>query len=168
MGQSSNPNTPPASLNVKHEITFSTTITSTGDPLTENFKVSGPSEVSIITIPGNKAVIPLKSTLNQGDPFIKLHFPMGASNTMYITYAKKDSNYLDGYEDLNSINSNYKNDLKNWISGGSTPLPGVTVKKTLTFSAYGVDSNKPSDSVPFSVTFQYTTSSTGGGGGVSL
>ena len=112
---------------------------------------------------GDKIVIPLTESLGEGGHFLKLHPPttfetaQNEDSTLYITFCKKNSNYVDGYQDfITNLPSAYINSLKLWVDNGQTPnTTGTARTRYLTFSAYGRESNQVENSRMFKVAFSY-------------
>ena len=112
---------------------------------------------------GDKIVIPLTESLGEGGHFLKLHPPTTFQNTenedstLYVTFCKKNSNYVDGYQDyITNLPTAYINSLKLWIDNGQTPnTTGTARTRNLTFSAYGRESNQVENSRMFKVAFAY-------------
>ena len=112
---------------------------------------------------GDKIVIPLTENLGEGWHFLKLHPPttfqatQNEDSTLYVTFCKKNSNYVDGYQDyITNLPTAYINSLKLWIDNGQTPnTTGTARTRFLTFSAYGRESNQVENSRMFKIAFAY-------------
>ena len=112
---------------------------------------------------GDKIVIPLTESLGEGGHFLKLHPPttfqatQNEDSTLYVTFCKKNSNYVDGYQDyITNLPTAYINSLKLWIDNGQTPnTTGTARTRFLTFSAYGRESNQVENSRMFKIAFAY-------------
>ncbi len=158
------PNLPPTSL-FKKQVIFSTVDSNTGGAIAEGYIVSNPSSPGITVIPlagGTKAVVPISTSSGNGAPYLKFHFPNGSANTLYVTFAVKNSSMVDGYYDYKTgIPSTYRTALKDWIIGNSTYVSGLKTK-SLKFTAYGSSTNKPQEATTFYINFQtmYSTSTT--------
>lgn len=157
------PNTAPANISFKRTVTLSTLDQNNSNaPLAEGYIVSGPSSQSVTPIfiaGGTKAVIPLTTSSGNGAPYLKIHFPTGSGDKLYLTYAVANSQMADGYYDYKTgVPTSYYNALRAWINA----LPpfvtsGALVKtRSLKFSAYGNTTNKPANAITFYITFQGT------------
>mgnify|MGYP003635666497 CR=1 FL=1 len=134
--------------------------------ISEPHTVVGPIAQNLNTttlIGGDKIIIPLSESLGEGGHFLKIHPPNTFENnqnedsTLYITFCKKDSTYVDGYKDyVSNLPSAYINSLKFWVDNGQTPnTTGTARTRYLTFSAYGRESNQVENSRMFKVAFSY-------------
>lgn len=157
------PNTAPASISFKRTVTLSTLDQNNNNAsLAEGYVVSGPVSQGVTPIfiaGGTKAVIPLSTSSGNGAPYLKIHFPTGSGDKLYLTYAVGNSQMADGYYDYKTgVPTSYYNALRAWINA----LPpfattGTLVKtRSLKFSAYGNATNKPANAVTFYLTFQGT------------
>lgn len=169
------PNVSPATLvanNVGYKIEFATTIT--GTTFLEPYSVSGPFEYVAIPLGYSKAVIPISSPTPTGvATYLKIHYPQFGGTVLYITFAKNNSSWVDGYEDIDTVAelTAIKPDLIKWVTDGAT-LAGLSTTvftKILTFSVIGITTNNPDSELLFTASFQYTyypsTVLTGGGSG---
>jgi len=156
MPTSSTPNLNPGAI-LHTRVDFSAIDVTSNSPISEPFTVSGPSGTGIIVVnlpTANKAVIQLTNSTSAGASYLKIHYPQPSNNKLYVTYAKKNSIFTDGYEDFNTtISAAFKADLLNWIKNGRTVTTTTTLTRTLTFSAYGLNTNQPSASVQFTIVF---------------
>jgi hypothetical protein len=139
-------------------VTFSTTDAISGDAVTEPFTVSGPTDTGVIVTnltTGNKAVIQLTTSTANGASYLKIHYPQPGGNTVFITYASKDSTWSDGYKDFGtSVTTAFKTDLLNWIRNARTvSVNNTTLTRTLTFTAYGINTNQSSAARQFTIVF---------------
>ena len=137
-----------------------------GSSIDEPHKVIGPmaQNLNVAHITGtNKMVIPLSENLGEGGHYLKIHKPttlqvssMGDS-TLYVTFCKKNSNYVDGYQDYNTnLPQAYIESLKLWIDNGQSPLiMGATRTRRLSFTAYGRETNQPENSIILNIDFTY-------------
>lgn len=146
---------PQSTLN--KSISFST-VDSNDAAISEPFTVIGPTNLAVIPITGGKAVIQVSPTNTNGSYFLKIHYPQSGSNTLYVTFAQKNSNYVDGYQDLSTIPTQFQADLKSWVLNGRTASGFNTYKRILNFSAVGLDTNKVYDSLMFQISFEYSHS----------
>lgn len=155
-----------APQNVVHrKVTVGTT---NGETLIdEGHKIYGPYAQDIIVSTlavGNKKVIPLTDNTGEGAHFLKLTFPdpsdtnSVSNSTLYITFARKDATYTDGYRDYQtSLPESFIADLKTWIDNGRPPLQSSQVRyRKLTFVAHGRQTLQPENSLTFETRFAYT------------
>jgi hypothetical protein len=162
------PNTAPASITFKRSVALSTTDQNNNNaPIAEGYIVSGPAAAGVNPIfiaGGTKAVIPLTTSTGNGAPYLKIHFPTNPTGTtLYLTYAVANSSMADGYYDYKTgVPSSYFSALRNWINTNpSNGQPFSNVQPTLRtrslkFSAYGNNTNKPGNAVTFYLKFQGT------------
>jgi hypothetical protein len=141
------------------EVDFSTTDTSSGNPITEPFTVSGPNDSGIIVnnLSAGKAVIQLTTSTAEGASYLKIWYPQPSSNSFFVTYATKNSSWTDGYADYGTtVSTTFKSDLQAWIAQGRTfPHGTQPLFRTLTFTAYGINTNQPSAARQFTVVFSF-------------
>lgn len=156
-------NTPPTSITFKQSVVLSTLDQNNSNaPIAEGYIVSGPTSAGITPIfiaGGTKAVIPLSTASGNGAPYLKIHFPVGNGNTLYLTYCVANSNMADGYYDYKTgVPTAYYNSLRSWINSVNNLFSITPVVKTrsLKFSAYGNATNKPANSVTFYINFTGT------------
>jgi hypothetical protein len=130
----------------------------------EPHKIYGPfaQDIKITKLPiGNKYVIPISNNNGQGANYIKLHFPSltsdGNNSVLYVTFAKKNSDYKDGYRDfVSKITQDYFDDLKLWIDNGRIPSTSGAVRyRKLVFTSYGMETSQIQNSVSFEIRFNY-------------
>ena len=161
-------NTPPSGIIFKQAITISTADRNNNSaPVIEGYIVAGPVSqgVSPIAIAGGtKLVIPLTTASGNGAPYLKIHLPASPNgNILYLTYCVKNSSMADGFYDYKTgVPTSYYNKLRTWINTNpSTGQAYITVNQTvrarsLKFSAYGIATNKPANSITFYIKFQGT------------
>lgn len=139
-----------------------------GTAFLEPHKIYGPyaQDIKVTKLPiGNKYVIPISNNNGEGANYIKLHFPAltteGNNSILYVTFAKKNSNYKDGYRDfVSKITQDYYDDLKIWIDNGRTPSTSGAVRyRKLVFTSYGIETSQIQNSVSFEVRFNYVGAS---------
>ncbi len=117
------------------------TIDINGDPVTENgYIVTGPTVI--------------------GSYFLKFWIPF-VGNQVFMTYAKKATNYADGYKDIISTNDadlpTLKAKVRSWVALPTTILnPSSTYNKAVNFIFRGADTNQIQNSGTFSIGFQVT------------
>ena len=130
----------------------------------EPHKIFGPyaQDIIVAKLPiGNKFIIPISNNNGEGANYIKLHFPNLTENTnnsiMYVTFAKKNSAYRDGYRDfVSKISQDYFDDLKLWIDNGRTPsTTGAVRYRKIVFTGYGIETSQIQNSVTFEIRFNY-------------
>jgi hypothetical protein len=146
--------------------------------ISEPHKIVGPLAQNINSTKlagGRKVVIPLTETLGEGGHFLKIHLPNTFGNdviddsTMYVTFCRKDNDYLDGYKDYEAnVTPSFVSSIKLWIDNGQTPnTTGEARTRYLTFSAIGRETNQAENAIVFKTAFSYvgvTDSETDGGG----
>ena len=159
------PNNPDPQNVVFRKVTVGTT---NGETLIEEgHKIYGPyaQDITVSTLAvGNKKVIPLTDNTGEGAHFLKLTFPDPTdtnsigNSTIYITFAKKDATYTDGYRDYQtSLPDSFIADLKTWIDNGRSPLQSSQVRyRKLTFVAYGRQTRQSENALTFETRFAYT------------
>lgn len=133
----------------------------------EGHKIFGPyaQDITVSTLAtGNKKVIPLTDNTGEGSHFLKLTFldPTDtnslSNSTLYVTFAKKDATYTDGYRDYETaLPDNMISDIKTWIDNGRNPLNSSLIRyRKLVFTAYGRQTLQPENALTFQVRFNYT------------
>ena len=142
------------------------TIDINGDPVTENgYIVTGPTVIGSTAISigtqytYNKFVIALEGGQNS-TYFLKFWIPF-VGNQVFMTYAKKATNYADGYKDITSTNDadlpTLKTKVRSWVVLPSTTIiSSVTYNKFVNFNFRGADTNQIQNSETFSINFQVT------------
>lgn len=161
-------NTAPASITFKQSITLSTVDQNNNNSsVSEGYIVTGPVSQGISPISiagGTKLVIPLTAASGNGAPYLKIHLPVTPNgNVLYLTYCVANSQMADGFYDYKTgVPTTYYNALRTWINtnpsnGGSYFNLNPTVRaRNLKFSAYGISTNKPANSITFYIKFQGT------------
>jgi hypothetical protein len=156
-------NTNPVAISYKQTITLSTLDQNNSNaPIAEGYIVSGPACPGVTPIfiaGGTKAVIPLSTASGTGAPYLKIHFPVGSGNKLYMTYCVANPYMSDGYYDYKTgVPTAYYNALRAWINLVPSLATGGPILKTrsLKFSAYGNATNKPANSVTFYINLQGT------------
>lgn len=155
---------PSPSTILSRKVTFATV--SQGNVINEPFKVYGPygQGVSMTKLKvGNKGVIPLTNETGEGKFFLKLHFPSTRSTnpninrTLYITFAKKNHNYDDGYQDfINRVPEEFITALKTWIDDGRVAsTSGQARYRKLSFVGYGTETAQIQNATNFEMRFSY-------------
>jgi len=148
-------------------ITYDKTNPSSQSVLSEGYIVTPnfvPTEVSGGIPVTKKFIVKLGST----DYAIKFHLPQGGENIMYITFAVKNSSYIDGYQDyITTVPSTYITALKTWCGSSTNSniervvLATTTIlKKRLIFSFIGRLTTDIDKMGKFNVDFTYQTSIT--------
>lgn len=159
------PNNPDPQNVVFRKVTVGTTNGET--VIEEGHKMYGPyaQDITVVTLAtGHKKVIPLTDNTGEGAHFLKLTFPDPTdtnsigNSTIYVTFAKKDVTYTDGYRDYETaLPASYIADLKTWIDNGRSPLQSSQVRyRKLVFTTYGRQTLQPENSLTFEIRFVYT------------
>lgn len=161
-------NTAPESISFKQSITLSTVDQNNNNaPVIEGCVVKGPVSQGVSPLPiagGTKWVIPLTTASGNGAPYLKIHLPTNPNgNILYLTYCVSNNLMADGFYDyITGVPTTYYNALRTWINTNpSTGQSYLTINRTvrarnLKFSAYGIGTNKPANSVTFYIKFQGT------------
>lgn len=163
-------NTNPNNLSLKTTVKLKAKNTTNNTELSESFNVVPPSY--IIPIPGSSG----KYMADIGGGYIvKFTMPQASfvdanlntfvgKDTMYVTYAKKSSLYVDGYEDFTtSVPADYISKLSTWLYNqkfaGSTVQTLGSSSFDIMFNATTV-SNAINTSITFGVTFKFMIGAT--------
>jgi len=161
-------NTSPVNITFKQSVVLSTVDKNNNNaPVVEGYKVSGPVSQGVSPIEiagGTKIIIPLTSSSGNGSPYLKIHFPKNPSgNILYLTYCVANNSMEDGFYDYKTgVPTSYYNALRTWINTNPatnqqyTNTSLIVRTRSLKFSAYGSDTNKPANSVTFYINFQGT------------
>lgn len=170
--QNGDPASNPLGLAVK----FDTIID--GDSFSEIYSVTGPTFNAPV---GTSAGITMVTTKDV-DPSVKIiglektrklcysvYLPKaGRENTLYLIPCQYNSAYEGGYQDLTTIDElkavnttvskSWKEAASGWVKTmvGGSPSVGEVLSKTIHFTAVGVDTNKPAESIAFKVELKYT------------
>jgi len=162
-------NTNPQNIAFKSTVEMKTQDSNTSAYITEGYIVAGPTSpgVTPLVLSGSKIAIPLTPSSATGAPYLKIHFPTSQNglNKLYVTYCVVNPYMADGFYDYTTgVPTTYMNALRAWINTNpqtgqpyTNPIPQLK-SRTLTFSDYGEQTNKPANSVTFYITFQGTFS----------
>ncbi len=157
-------NLQPVNIQLKQSISFNTTEQPANANYAEGHEVllgNYVSGVAKFILNGvkrkGKFVIELGRKRNYA---LKFHLPALGTSTMYVTYAKKNTAYNDGWEDYtNKVDTAFVNALIVWGNENRTvPVVQTFRTKTLHFMVQGIVSGQnteASDPVPFRIKFKY-------------
>lgn len=148
-------NIEPQNLQLARSINIST-VNQNGQNISESHKVTGPfnQDVEVVKLTQfNKAIIPLLGTLAEDDPVLKIHYPKDNDSRLFITYALKNSNYVDGFRDFEQglVSPDFKSALKKWVAYGSEDTSEK--ERVLHFFAIGKNTNNIKEGMNFTVRF---------------
>jgi len=152
------PNNPSPTNVVFRKVTLATTNNET--VISEGHKIFGPyaQGITVSTLAtGNKKVIPLTDSTGEGSHFLKLTFPDPtdtnsiSNSTLYVTFAKKDATYTDGYRDYETaLPDSMIADIKTWINNGRAALNSSMIRyRKLVFTSYGRQTLQSENSLTF-------------------